>query len=238
MGISPFELLGFGPRGWGAALLLAAFVTLAVSATAFLIGALLGTLGAWGKISGGIVARTAASTYTVVLRGVPDLLVIYLFYFGGSAALSWVARLWGAEGFVGVPAFATGALAVGIISGAYQTEVYRGAYQTLSKGELEAARACGMRGLLLFRRIVAPQVLRYALPGLGNCWQLALKESALVSVTGLVELLRQAQVASGSTRQPFTFYLAAAALYLVLTTVSTVLFDTAEKRTARGLRRA
>jgi len=238
MGVPPLELLGFGPRGWGGLLLVASLVTLAVSITALLIGAVLGSLAAWGKISGGPVSRMVAGTYTLVMRGVPDLLVIYLFYFGGSAALSAIAQAFGGSGFVGVPAFAIGALAVGIISGAYQTEVYRGAYQAVARGEVEAARACGMRGLLMFRRVVAPQVLRYALPGLGNCWQLILKESALVSVTGLVELLRQAQVASGSTRQPFTFYLAAAALYLLMTSASTLLFESAEARTARGLRRA
>ena len=112
-----------------------------------------------------------------MLRGIPDLLVIYLFYFGGSAALGAVGSLFGDEGFIGVPAFATGALAIGVVSGAYQAEVFRGAYQTLSKGELEAAKSVGMHRWLMFRRIIAPQVLRYAIPGLGNVWQLVLKES-------------------------------------------------------------
>jgi octopine/nopaline transport system permease protein len=236
--LSTFELLGFGPNGWGFALLRATGMTLAVALCGFLVGAFIGTLVAWAKLSRSAVMRVIADTYTTVLRGVPDLLIIYLFYFGGSAALGAIAGMFGATGFIGVPAFATGALAIGVVSGAYQAEVYRGAYQTLSRGELEAARSVGMHRWLMFRRIVAPQVLRYAIPGLGNVWQLVLKESALISVTGLVELLRQSQIAAGSTRRPFDFYLAAAALYLVITWISTLLFRRAEERSMRGIRRA
>ncbi|WP_438646713.1 ABC transporter permease [Salinarimonas soli] len=233
-----FEIMGFGPRGWGAAMLLAALMTVGVSVCGFLAGAVIGTGVAAMKLSRSRIARVVADTYTTVLRGVPDLLVIYLFYFGGSLALSAVGRWFGADGFIGLPAFATGAIAIGVVSGAYQAEVLRGAYQALSRGELEAARAVGMSRGLMFRRIVAPQVLRYAIPGLGNVWQLVLKESALISVTGLVELLRQSQIGSGSTRQPFTFFLTAAALYLVITTVSTYAFQWAETRSMRGVRRA
>jgi octopine/nopaline transport system permease protein len=236
--LSYFELVGFGPNGWGWALLRATGMTLAVASCGFLIGAVIGTLGAWAKLSESIVARGAADAYTTVLRGIPDLLVIYLFYFGGSAALGAIAGLFGAEGFIGVPAFATGAAAIGIVSGAYQTEVFRGAFQALNRGELEAAKSVGMHRWLMFRRIVAPQVLRFAIPGLGNVWQLVLKESALISVTGLVELLRQSHIAAGSTRRPFDFYMTAAALYLVITWASTILFQKAETRSMRGVRRA
>jgi octopine/nopaline transport system permease protein len=225
-------------QGWGLALAIAALVTLAVSVSALCVGAVLGALVAWSKLSGGRTLRIVADTYTTILRGIPDLLVIYLFYFGGSSALGAVGRLFGYDGFIGLPAFATGALAVGLISGAYQAEVYRGAYLFIAKGELEAARAVGMNRLLLFRRIILPQALRFAIPGLGNCWQMALKESALISVTGLVELLRQAQVGSGSTRQPFDFYITAAALYLLLTTISSYGFERAETRANRGVKRA
>jgi octopine/nopaline transport system permease protein len=236
--LSYLELVGFGPNGWGWALLRATGMTLAVAFCGFLIGAVIGACGAWAKLSQSIVARGAADAYTTILRGIPDLLVIYLFYFGGSAALGAIYGLFGGDGFVGVPAFATGAVAIGIVSGAYQTEVFRGAYQSLSRGELEAARSVGMHRWLMFRRIVAPQVLRYAIPGLGNVWQLILKESALISVTGLVELLRQSHIAAGSTRRPFDFYLTAAALYLVITWASTIFFQKAENRSMRGVRRA
>ncbi len=234
------ELMGFGPNGWGWPMLVATGVTLAVAVCGFLVGALGGALAAWAKLSDSRAARIIADTYTTGLRGIPDLLVIYLFYFGGSAALSGIAHWWSgtSQGFIGTPAFVTGALAIGIVSGAYQAEVFRGAFTALARGELEAAKAVGMPPFLMFRRIVAPQVLRYAIPGLGNVWQLALKESALISVTGLVELLRQSQIAAGSTRRPFDFYLTAMALYLAITTLSTWAFQRAETHAMRGLRRA
>jgi octopine/nopaline transport system permease protein len=233
-----FELMGFGPNGWGPAMIIAAGMTLAVAACGFLIGSLIGSFATGAKLSNSLIARTIADGYTTVLRGIPDLLVIYLFYFGGSAVLSSIGGLFGASGFIGLPAFATGAAAIGIVSGAYQAEVFRGAYTALSRGELEAAKSVGMHRSLMFRRIVAPQVLRYAIPGLGNVWQLVLKESALISVTGLVELLRQSQIGAGSTRQPFSFYVTAAMLYLVITTASTWGFQRAEDHSMRGIRRA
>lgn len=236
--MSIFSLMSFGSEGWGLAMVFAAGVTLSVAACGFLIGSVIGSLIAWVKLSGGVMARGAADAYTTVLRGIPDLLVIYLFYFGGSAVLSSIAGLFGPGGFVGVSGFAAGAVAIGIISGAYQSEVFRGAYTALNRGEIEAAKSVGMHRALMFRRIIAPQVLRYAIPGLGNVWQLALKESALVSVTGLVELLRQSAIGAGSTRQPFSFYLAAALLYLAITTVSSWGFRRAETYAMRGVRRA
>lgn len=230
--------MGFGPRGWGLSMLAAAGMTIAVSTAAFVIGMAIGAVGAWAKIGGGLLARGAADLYTTLLRGIPDLLVIYLFYFGGSTLVTAINRELGGGGFVSVPGFLVGALAVGVVSGAYQTEVFRGAYGAIARGEIEAARAVGMSGFLLLRRIVAPQVMRHAIPGLGNCWQLVLKESALISVTGLVELLRQAQVGAGSTRLPFYFYITAAVLYLALTSVSNRLFEGAETYTRRGVRQA
>jgi octopine/nopaline transport system permease protein len=233
-----FELMGFGPGGWGPAMLLGAAMTLAVASCGFLLGAAIGTFGAWAKIAGGPWLRNAADLYTTVLRGIPDLLVIYLFYFGGSSFLSSIGHLLGATGFISLPGFAAGALAIGVVSGAHHTEVFRGGFRAVSSGELEAARAVGMGPLLRFRRIVAPLVLRHALPGLGNVWQLVLKESALVSVTGVVELLRQAQIGAGSTREPFSFFISAATLYLVITTMSGWTLRRAERHFARGMMRA
>jgi octopine/nopaline transport system permease protein len=232
------ELMGFGPTGWGLLLLRATGMTVTVSCVAFLLGSVLGALIAWARIEGNRGLRFAAEGYTIVLRGIPDLLVIYLLYFGGSAAMTAVGHALGAQGFVGINAFASGAIAVGIISGAYQSEIFRGAFGAIPKGELEAARAVGMSRRLLFRRIVVPQALRFAIPGLGNVWQLALKESALISVVGLTEILRQAQVGAGSTRQPFAFFITAAALYLALSSLSGWGFQRAEAVAMRGVRRA
>ncbi len=213
-------------------------MSLAVSVAAFLTGLAFGALGAWAKLSRSSAAHGVAEAYTTIVRGVPDLLVIYLFYFGGSQVLTAIGHALGGSGFFGLPAFAVGTLAVGIVSGAYQTEVLRGAYRAIPPGQIEAARAVGMGRGLMLRRIIAPLVLTTALPGMGNVWQQVIKESALISVTGLVELLRQVNVAAGSTRQPFVFYTAGAVLYLVLTTLSGLVFRGAETRSTRGLRRA
>jgi octopine/nopaline transport system permease protein len=233
------ELMGFGPRGWGGLMLQAAAMTVAVSTCGFLLGSAFGALAAWAKVAGGRVAAGLADGYTTVLRGIPDLLVIYLVFFGGGAVMSWMNReLFGGQGFVSFPGFVAGFVAVGVCNGAYQAEVFRGAYLAVARGEIDAARSVGMAPFTLFRRIVAPQVLRFAIPGLGNCWQLCLKESALISVTGLVELLRQSFIGGRSTRDFFSFLLTGAALYLVITTVSSWLFDRAERRALRGFRRA
>jgi octopine/nopaline transport system permease protein len=236
--VSALDALGFGERGWGSALLQGALMTLLVATAGLIIGALLGALVASGKLSSSRVAAALGDTYSAIFRGVPELLVVYFVYFGSSAGLTAIGHALGFEGFLGVPPFLAGALAVGVISGAYQAELYRGAYLAITKGELEAARACGMGPSLVFRRIITPQVVRFALPGLNNLWQVALKDSSLISVTGLSELMRVSQVAAGSTRQPFTFYLAGGVLYLVLTALSNRLFETAERRAARGVRRA
>ena len=234
---SLIALLGFGQQGWGNQLLQATLMTLAVSAAAFATGICFGTLGAWAKSSHAALPRRLADGYTTILRGVPDLLVIYLFYFGGSGALSLIAHTLGAQGFYGLNGFMVGMLAVGLVSGAYQTEVLRGAYNAIPHGEIDAARAVGMGGLLMLRRVIAPRLLHYALPGMGNVWQQVLKESALISVTGLVELMRQVHIGAGSTRQPFEFYITGFTLYLILTTLSGALFRAAEHRSARSERR-
>jgi octopine/nopaline transport system permease protein len=224
--------------GWGLAMLIAAAMTIAVALAGYVLGMLVGVVGASAKIAGGRIARAVADGYTTVLRGIPDLLVIYLFYFGSSAILTPLGRFFGATGFISLPGFMAGALAIGIVSGAYQTEVFRGAFQAIPKGELEAATAAGMTPFLKFRRIVGPLVLRFAVPGMGNVWQLVLKETALISVTGLVEILRQAQIGAGSTRQPFLFFCAAAVLYMTISSVSGWGFARAEQRFTRGMRRA
>jgi len=231
-------IFGFGPGGWGLALLQGAAMTLLVSACGLLIGAVLGALVAWARLSGAGAAGAVGQAYAALFRGLPELLVVYLVYFGTSTLLTSAAHAVGYEGFVGVPSFFAGALAVGVISGAYQAEVFRGAYRAIARGEIEAAVSVGMNRWLMFRRIIAPQVLRFALPGLGNLWQVALKDSSLISVTGLTELMRVSQVGAGSTHRPFAFYLGGAALYLIMTLVSNQAFEAAEARATRGMRRA
>ncbi|NTX49541.1 ABC transporter permease subunit [Burkholderia cepacia] len=231
------EMLGFGTEGWGGVLLLAALMTIALTLAALAVGAVIGAGIAAAKLSRHRSARVLGDLYTTVFRGVPELLVIYLFYFGGSTLVTTVGQWFGVEGFIGVPPFVIGALAVGMISGAYQAEVYRAAVLAVSKGELEAARSIGMPRSMVLRRILIPQVLRFALPGIGNVWQLSLKDSALISVTGLAELLRTSQIAANSTHQYFVFFVAGGALYLVMTGLSNRVFNRAEAIVGRSFRR-
>lgn len=212
----PFQLLGFGPEGWGLPLLRAGGITLAAAVCGFALGAGFGIGGAWMKLSWRRALRAAGQIYTTLFRGGPEILVVYLFYFGGSMALTSLMNLGGLPGFFSLPSFVIGVLAIGIVSGAYQTEAFRAAFLRLDRGQLEAAVACGMSPLQRLRRIVAPQTLHFALPALGNIWQSALKETSLLSVIGLTEILRQAGIAAGSSRQPLLFYGVAAVMFLAI----------------------
>ena len=229
------HLLGFGQGGWAAALLLASGVTLSLSILGFLLGAIFGALAAGGGLSSRLVPAWLAKAYGTVFRGIPDLLTIYLLYYGGSIALTQLGKFFGSAGFIGLPTFTTGVLAIGIISGAYQAEVYRGAYQAVDLGQFDACKALGLSRYQSLRLVIVPQLMRHALPGLGNVWQLVLKDSALISVIGLVELMRQAQIGAGSTREPFVFYIAAAALYFVIAGVTGLVFRHGEARAWRGM---
>lgn len=233
MGID-WQLLSFGPDGWGPVLLKAAGVTVSVSLCAFLLGSVIGSLVAWAKIGGNRWMRRLAEGYTVVLRGIPDLIVIYIFYFGGRQVLAFFGHALGMQGPFDISGFVAGALAIGLISGAGQAEVFRGSYHSIPKGTLETATVVGMGKWLMFRRVIVPQALTTAIPGLGNQWQSAIKESALVSVTGLVETMNQVQVASGSTQMPFFFFAVGAVIYLLITTVSEFAIRQAEKWSLRG----
>lgn len=232
------ELLAFGDLGWGDEMLRATGMTIAVACAAFVLGLAIGMVGAAAKLSDSFILRLLGDIYTTVVRGIPELLIIYLLFFGSSLAIMAVLRgVFAYDGYVELNSFTIGAIAVGVVSGAYSTEVIRGAVQAVPRGQIEAAIAMGMTPGMRLRRILIPQAARFALPGLGNVWQLTLKDTALISVTGLVEIMRQAHVAAGSTRQPFTFFLTAALLYLAITTVSSWGFQRAEMRASRGVRR-
>ncbi|QDY41440.1 ABC transporter permease [Candidatus Pantoea soli] len=228
------SLLSFTADGWGRLIVSAAGTTLLLSLAALAIGSVVGAGVAAAKLSPARWLRWLGESYSVVFRGIPELLVIYLFYFGGSGLITLIGQLFGADGFIEAPPFLIGALAIGLISGSYQGEVYRAARQALAKGEIEAAVAIGMPRWRIARRILLPQIVRYALPGMANVWQMSLKDSALVSVTGIVELMRASQVAAGSTRDYFTFYLIGGACYLLLTLLSNHAFRRAEQRLGRA----
>ena len=231
----PLALFGFGPRGWGAILLHGAALSLAAAAWGLVLAALIGALGAYAKVAGGRFVTGVAETYTTVLRGVPELLVIYLLYFGSSSVLTSIAGMFDHQGFIELPGFAAGVVAIGVVGGAQMIEVFRGAFLAVKPGELQAAKACGMPVLLRFRRIVVPLTMRYALPGIGNVWISLLKGSSLLSAVGIAELMRQTQVAAGSTLLPFDFYLGAGVVYIALAVMSSLLINAAERYYSRGV---
>ena len=228
------ELLAFGDTGWGDELFRATLMTIAVSITAMLIGFSFAAIFTPLKLSKFKSLNLIANIYTTVIRGVPELLVIYLFFFGGSGAIMFVASMFGYNDYIEINAFVTGSFAIGIISGAYSTEVFRGAIQSIDKGQFEAAKVLGLSKFKQFYKIVLPQMLRLAIPNLSNVWQITLKDTSLISVTGLVEIMRQSYIAAGSTRDPLFFYSFAAVLYLLLTFISMKLINKLEVKYSRG----
>ena len=228
------ELIAFGDTGWGDELFYATLMTIAVAITAMLIGFFFALIFTPLKLSKNKFLNLIANTYTTIIRGVPELLVIYLFFFGGSAAVMFVASIFGYGEYIEINAFITGAFSIGIISGAYSTEVFRGAIQSIDKGQFEAANVLGLSKFGKFFKIILPQTLRLALPNLSNVWQITLKDTSLIMVTGLVEIMRQSYVAAGSTRDPLFFYSCAAVLYLFLTFLSMKLINRLELKYSKG----
>ncbi|SVB24718.1 uncharacterized protein METZ01_LOCUS177572 [marine metagenome] len=227
-------LLAFGDNGWGDELFFATLMTLAVAITAMFIGFIFSLIFTPLKITNNKILNFIGNFYTTVIRGVPELLVIYLFFFGGSAAVMFVGKIFGYGGYIEINAFITGAFSIGIISGAYSTEVFRGAIQSIDKGQFEACKVLGLNKYIYSFKIVIPQMLRLAIPNLNNVWQITLKDTSLISVTGLVEIMRQSYIAAGSTRDPLFFYSFAALLYLILTFFSMKIFNKLEQNYNRG----
>lgn len=206
--------------GWIGAILRGTAITIAVGLASIILGALIGTLLGlikWAKIFPLTVIVTA---YTSLIRGVPELLIIYLLFF---SSVEFVTRVATAFGYAALAdsgyAFIIAVVAVSAISGAYSTEVIRGALASIPTGHIEAAKALGISRYRIFRRIIFPQMLRIALPGMNNVWQATIKDTALVSVVGLQELMRTASVGAGSTRNPLIFFLIAAVVYFVISTL-------------------
>ena len=227
-------LLAFGDTGWGDELFYATLMTIAVAITAMLIGFFFALIFTPLKLSKNKFLNLIANSYTTVIRGVPELLVIYLLFFGGTGAVMYVASIFGYNEYIEINAFITGAFSIGIISGAYSTEVFRGAIQSIDKGQFEAANVLGLSKFGKFFKVILPQTLRLALPNLSNVWQITLKDTSLIMVTGLVEIMRQSYVAAGSTRDPLFFYSCAAVLYLFLTFLSMKLINRLEAKYSRG----
>lgn len=214
-------------------------VTVAVGICALPVAILLGLIGAWGRLCKVKIANRIARAYTIIVRGVPELVLILQVYYGLTIFLQWaLSEITGGEVLIDIDPFSAGVLTLGAVYGAFATEVFRGAFQAIPKGQVEAARSLGMSPFLTLRRVMMPQVWRFALPGLGNLWLVLVKSTALMSVIQLEELLRWTDIGARNTKLPFTFFLTASFIYLGITIISMAIQHRAEAWANRGIRRS
>ena len=227
------ELLSLQPPGWGANLLRGLLASVEIAVGAFGLGLLIGICGAWGKLYGGPMVRDLFGLYTTIVRAVPELVLILMLYFAGTDLVNRVLELFGYAP-VDINGLVAGIGVLGVVQGAYSTEVLRGAILAVPQGQIEAARAYGMPGGLLLRRIPLPAMLPFAIPGLANLWLIATKDTALLAVVGFNELTQTTRLAAGATKAYFTFFLAAGILYLALTLFSNAIIGRVERWARRG----
>lgn len=232
------DLLRWGDQGWSDELIFGTLLTLQISFCGYMIGLAFGLLGAWGKLSGNKASFWISESYTTLIRAVPELLLILLLFYGGPDAIKQLLLVFGWGQDFQVNGFTAAVGVLGFVQGAYSTEVLRGAILSVPKGQLEAAKAYGMSPVLRSRRILFPLMIRYALPGLNNLWVNILKDSSLISVVGLSELVFQSKTAASGTKHYFFFYSAAGVIFLVLTYLSNTGIGFLERRVNRGVRRA
>lgn len=211
------------------------WMTLRLATVALLISLAIGLAGAALRLSRDRRLALAAELYSTVVRGVPDLVWMFMLFFGGQMLLNDLAQAFGGEA-PQIDAFLAGALTLGFIFGAYMSETFRGAMLAVPAGQIEAGLAYGMSPARVFFRITLPQMLRFALPGLTNNWLVLIKSTALVSVIGLDDMMARADIAKSVTQQPFTVYLAVGLLYLAVTSVSILLLNQVRLRYSQGVR--
>ena len=222
-------------HGYLPAILGGLWVTLSVAALSLAVACLFGLIGAVAKLSHSRAARWAAEAYTTLIRGLPELVLMLGVFYGGQIGLNAIVEANGWD-TIDVPPFAAGVLTIGFIFGAYLTETFRGAILAIPKGQSEAALAYGMSRSQVLRRIVLPQMVRHAIPGFSNNWLVMIKATALVSIIGLDDMVNRANLASAATREPFTFFVAIAIIYLAITTVSIWVLSRIEKRFSLGVK--
>lgn len=226
-------LLSLEPPGWGGNLLRGLVNSLQIAFGAFGLGLVIGLFGAYGKLYGGVVVRDLLAIYTTVIRAVPELVLILILYYVGTDLINKTSQAMG-YGRVEISGVVAGIWVLGIVQGAYSTEVFRGAIQAVPAGQIEAARAYGMAPFMMMRRVTIPAMMAFATPGLANLWLIATKDTALLAIVGFSELTLETRQAAASTRAYFTFFLAAGALYLFVTLCSGAVFARIEKWARRG----
>lgn len=230
---SAAELLAWSPPGWGATLMAGLWNTIVIAFGAYALGLTIGVAGAFGKLYGGPVTKDLLAVYTTLVRAVPELVLLLLITFAAKDAINSVLTANGYEviDFSGVVA---GIVVLGVVQGAYSTEVLRGAILSVPAGQIEAGRAMGMSPVKIARRITLPLMTAAAVPGLANLWLTCTKDTALLAVIGFIELTKATSLAAGTTKSFLTFYLAAGALYLMLSLVSGLVFGRIERWARRG----
>ena len=211
-------------------------LTLRVSALSLAIACVFGLVGAAAKLSDSRIARWSAEVYTTLIRGMPELVLMLLIFYGGQIGINRLAESQGWD-YIDVPPFLAGVLTIGFIFGAYLTETFRGAILAVPKGQAEAGHAFALSRTTVWWRIVLPQMVRHAIPGFANNWLIMIKASALVSIIGLDDMVHRAGLAAASTRAPFTFYVAVALIYLTLTSVSIFALSRLEARFSLGVKK-
>lgn len=223
-------------HGYAPSLLSGTLLTLALALLSLAIAVVLGLAAASARLSRSRWLQGSALAYTTLIRGVPDLVLMLLVFFGGQLAVNALAQQLGFADYIDVDPFVAGVLTIGFVFGAYLGETFRGAFLALAPGQREAGLACGMSRWQVLRRLLLPQMLRYALPGLSNNWLVLVKSTAIVSVIGLNDMMLRATQAAGATREPFVFYASAALIYLAITSVSELGFKALARRLAIGVR--
>jgi polar amino acid transport system permease protein len=231
------ELLSFGPNGWGAQLLSGTWLTIRLALATLPFGLALGLLMALAKRSQNRWLRAFGNAYTTVFRGLPELLTIFIVYFGGQILVQRLVSLF-SDTPVEINGFVAGMVALGVVFSAYASEVFLGAFNNITRGQYEAAYALGLRPMATMRLVIVPQLVRLALPGLANLWLILLKDTALVSVIALEDLLRKTQIAVRVTKEPFLFFGVACLIYLALSMISSIGIVAIERWANRGVRRA
>ncbi|MBW5823728.1 histidine ABC transporter permease HisQ [Yersinia kristensenii] len=214
-----------------------ALVTLELALCSVLLSVIIGLIGAGGKLSSNRLLSGLFECYTTLIRGVPDLVLMLLIFYGFQIVLNSITESLGFEQ-INIDPLSAGIITLGFIYGAYFTETFRGAYMAVPAGQIEAARAFGFSSSQIFRRIMFPAMMRYALPGIGNNWQVILKATALVSILGLNDVVKATQLAGKGTYQPFFFALVAGVVYLIFTTISNGVLLWLERRYSHGVKRA
>jgi len=218
-------------------ILYGALLTVGVSLAALAVSVLLGLLGAGAKLSGSRALVGLATLYTTIIRGIPELVLMLLVFYGGSIGINNLLEASGTGATLEINPFTAGVLTLGFIYGAYMTETFRGAILAIPRGQFEAAAAFGMGPVQVFLRITAPQMVRYALPGFTNNWLVLIKATALVSLIGLQEMTYLAKQASAATRSPFAFFLFTATLFLLYTWASLTVLRRLHTRYSLGTKR-